>query len=470
MKTGAASPSKGGSSTRPTHSAPSTSTTTSQATTVTPTLNQAAVQHQQAIMDSLSSTTTTVPTTAPSAPSSGPGTRTTGTLENGATDDKAQEITALLQQANAMLNQLTKLQALQVSTDKSLQGLAAQMADLGFNEEERMALLDSGASHPYRERQSHEPLPQVPVRVELAGGRTITLQRNQAGTLMPTTKDSDADDSATILPMGALVQQLGCDLSWTRKGGLKIVHPQFGTLKTVVKGNCPLLGETQALSLIHQLEQRKLQELRESTAQTFLGTLSLAEVKDWDELFMMFVQTGERTSLLQALQSSGSPLQFLDNDLRAMLPVDVDLSEEAGREYLKSLPMRRSQRRSLMTRRWAVKLYEREGESSEDFKVIETDKVVCVNINVHRSKGFSMRGESPAYRALMWAACRGQLEGLVGSPPSNHCAELCARQLLLWMVAKEGARLHRQVSPYLLMTVGGKPLCGKAFSVSTRYL
>ena len=179
MKTGAASPSKGGSSTRPTHSAPSTSTTTSQATTVTPTLNQAAVQHQQAIMDSLSSTTTTVPTTAPSAPSSGPGTRTTGTLENGATDDKAQEITALLQQANAMLNQLTKLQALQVSTDKSLQGLAAQMADLGFNEEERMALLDSGASHPYRERQSHEPLPQVPVRVELAGGRTITFNETK---------------------------------------------------------------------------------------------------------------------------------------------------------------------------------------------------------------------------------------------------------------------------------------------------
>ncbi|CAE6911165.1 GIP [Symbiodinium sp. CCMP2592] len=139
-----------------------------------------------------------------------------------------------------------------------------------------------------------------------------------------------------------------------------------------------------------------------------------------------------------------------------MLAVDLDLSESAGREYLKSLPMRRSQRKSLLTERWAVKLYEREGESSQDFKMVETDKVVYVNVNIHRSKGFSIRGDSPMYRALMWAACRGQLEGLVGSPPSNYAAELCARQLLLWMVAKEGARLHRQVSPYLLMTMDPK--------------
>ncbi|CAE7295400.1 TY5A, partial [Symbiodinium sp. CCMP2592] len=457
VKAGASSPTRGGAASRTPNAAPSTTASTTQASTATPMLNQAAVQHQQAILESLSSATTMMPTMTTAAPSTGPASGTTtggtATLEGPHSYDKAQEITALLQQANAMLNQLTKLQALQVSTDTSLRGLASQMADLGFNEEERLALLDSGASHPYRERQLHEPLPQVPVRVELAGGRTITLQQNQAGTLMPTTKDVEADDSATILPMGALVQQLGCDLTWTKRGGLKIVHPQFGTLKTIVKGNCPLLGETQALSLINQLEQRKLQELRESTAETFLGTIALTEVKDWDELFMMYTQTGSRTSMLQALQSPGSPLSSMGGELRAMLSIEVDLSESAGKEYLKSLPMRRSQRKSLLLKRWAVKLYEREGEDSEDFKVLETDKVVYVNVNIHRSKGFSMRGDSPMYRALMWAACRGQLEGLVGSPPSNYCAELCARQLLLWMVAKEGARLHRQVSPYILMTM-----------------
>ena len=64
-----------------------------------------------------------------------------------------------------------------------------------------------------------------------------------------------------------------------------------------------------------------------------------------------------------------------------------------------------------------------------------------------------MKGNSPAYQALMWAACRGQIEGILGAPPSNSCAELATKQLLLWMVAKEGSRLHQQPSPYLAVTL-----------------
>ncbi|CAE7938539.1 TY1B-JR1 [Symbiodinium necroappetens] len=367
-------------------------------------------------------------------------------------DWRTQEISALLQQANAMLNRLTRLQALQVTSETSLQELKVQMAGLGFAEEERMALLDSGASHPFRERARHED-DGVPVRVELAGGRTVTLKQNKAGTLMPTADTENAQDLSTILPMGALVQSLGCELSWTRKNGLKIVHPQFGALKTVVKGNCPLLGETQALDLIHQLEQKKLQELREATAETFLGTLSLSEIKDWNEMFAAYVQTGQRAHLSQALESTGCPLQGLDETLRSLLAVGVDLSEEAGRRYLKALPIRRSQRKSLLSRRWIVKLYGREGESNEPYKVVETDKTVFFDINVHRSKGFSMKGASPMFQALMWAAARGQIEGVLGAPPSNACAELATKQLLVWMVAKEGARRHRQTAPYVVTTL-----------------
>ena len=298
--------------------------------------------------------------------------------------------------------------------------------------------------------------PELPVRVELAGGQTVTLKQNRAGTLMPTTSPEDsekAQEAATILPLGALVQQLGCDLTWTRRGGLRVVHPQYGVLRTVVRGNCPMIGEVQALELIHQLEQRKLQELREATAETFLGTLSLDDVKDWDEMFMKFVQTGDRTYLLKALENPSSPLQGVSDAVRSLLAVKVDVCEEAGRGYLKALPMRRSQRRSLLAKRWIVKLYEREDEVSEAFKVVEDDKTVFVNVNVHRSRGFTMKGDSPVYKALMWAACRGQIEGVVGAPPSNACAELCAKELLVWMVSKEGARLHRQTSPYFAMTL-----------------
>ena len=208
------------------------------------------------------------------------------------------------------------------------------------------------------------------------------------------------------------------------------------------------------MSFIHQVEQRKLQELREATAATFLGTLCLSELKDRGEMFVSFVRThGRRGHLLQALKAPGSPLQGLDDQLRALLAVNVNLTEEAGQGYLKAPPLRRSQRRSLLRKRWIVKLFEREEDNSESIKIAETDQAVSFNVNVHRSKGFSLKGGSPAFRALMWAACRGQLEGLIGAPPSNSYAELCCRQLLLWMVAKEGARLHRQLSPYLTMTL-----------------
>ena len=112
-----------------------------------------------------------------------------------------------------MLSQLTRLQAIQLTTDTSLQELSARRSDLVFNDEERMDLLDSGASHAFRGRKLEEPLPELPVQVELAGGQVITLQQNMGETLMPVSQGTSAQETATILPMGALVQQLGCELT-----------------------------------------------------------------------------------------------------------------------------------------------------------------------------------------------------------------------------------------------------------------
>ena len=301
VKAGKSSPTKGRQGDRG-----ATSTTSSSApAATTASVNQTMVQHQQAILESLQGTTNSTATTASSTLITSTG-ATTGTSTGPqptstptgavADDERAQEISALLQQANTMLNKLTRLQAIQVRTDRSLQELSAQMEDLGFDESERLALLDSDASHPHRARGPEDQLPEQPVRVQLAGGQMVTLQQNKAGTLMPSQSSEGPQEASTILPMGALVEKLGCELSWTRRGGLRIVHPQYGPLKTVVKGNCPLLGETQALELIQQLEQRKLQELKQSTAETFIGTLCLSEVKDWDELLMKYVQGGERAT------------------------------------------------------------------------------------------------------------------------------------------------------------------------------
>ena len=41
-------------------------------------------------------------------------------------------------------------------------------------------------------------------------------------------------DLQMILPLGALVETLGCKVSWSRRSGLKVVHPTLGTLRTGV--------------------------------------------------------------------------------------------------------------------------------------------------------------------------------------------------------------------------------------------
>ena len=141
----------------------------------------------------------------------------------------------------------------------------------------------------------------VPVRVELAGGQYITLKQNRAGALLAAADDPEAANATPILPLGALVQKLGCELTSTRKGGLKVIHPRFGMLKTFVKGNHPMLAETQALEIIAQLEEQRLQSLEASMAEAFVRTLDYEEMQSWDFLLGKFVARGGRECLLEAL-------------------------------------------------------------------------------------------------------------------------------------------------------------------------
>ena len=324
--------------------------------------------------------------------------------------------------------------------------LTVGMKAAGLDPTEGSALLDSGASHAFRQARDRESEAAVPVRVELAGGQFVTLKQNRAGTLLATADDPTAQSATPILPLGALVQRLGCDLRWTRKGGLKITHPSFGVLRTFVKGNHPMLAETQALDLISQLEDLHLKELEDATMETFVRSLDYQETEDWDAMFKQYVLTGKMDRLLAALLAKGSPLGELSESVLALAAVDVNLDDKHGWRYLKSLPVNRRTRKAMMEKRWVVRLFRRQGEP--DFRVRESEHEVMVDFDVAKSQRFSMRGDSPAYRALMWAA-RGQLDGVIGAPPVQDCAELLSKQLLLWMVSRVASQLHGLPPPYL---------------------
>ena len=74
-------------------------------------------------------------------------------------------------------------------------------------------MLESGASHAFR-----------PAKGSQESGKW--------------TEVTAEDSTQIILPLGALVQELGCDFKWTQKG-LTLHHPKFGTIRVNVRNGCP---------------------------------------------------------------------------------------------------------------------------------------------------------------------------------------------------------------------------------------
>ena len=76
------------------------------------------------------------------------------------------------------------------------------------------------------------------MKVQLAGGKEVLFKQNKAGTLIPV-KNARDSRIAPIVPLGDLVQTLGCDVSWTKREGLKITHPTLSQMSTHMSGKCP---------------------------------------------------------------------------------------------------------------------------------------------------------------------------------------------------------------------------------------
>ena len=88
------------------------------------------------------------------------------------------------------------------------------------------ALLDSGASHPFRPAATDGELKEARrVTVSLATGEERTLLQTRAGTLL-----SDRGEEPPLVPMGQLVSLLGCSIRWCPRK-LVVVHPTHGRLQ-----------------------------------------------------------------------------------------------------------------------------------------------------------------------------------------------------------------------------------------------
>ena len=115
-----------------------------------------------------------------------------------------------------------------------------------------LGLLDSGATHPLRsmvEADADQHMREV--MVTLASGEKTKLKMNGAGTML--SRDPDVEP---IVPMGILVDDLGCKVEWGHDG-VRVIHPTRGSLPVDARTTgCPQVTRELALQLISEWEDR----------------------------------------------------------------------------------------------------------------------------------------------------------------------------------------------------------------------
>ena len=120
----------------------------------------------------------------------------------------------------------------------------------------KKGLLDSGATHPLREKKKYEQIQCLPkVRVTLAGDKEADMRLTPTGVII------GGPGTEPIVPMGLLTSLLGCQVSWTQDG-LQVRHPKNGLLDVTIEDGCPMIPKGVALELIDEIEKTMAVKIR----------------------------------------------------------------------------------------------------------------------------------------------------------------------------------------------------------------
>ena len=223
-------------------------------------------------------------------------------------------------------------------------------------------LVDSGATHALREGTQEEMRAAKHVPVTLAGDEKSTLCQSQLGTiLMP-------HPTQPLVPMGALVEVLGCSVKWTPRV-LKIINPKHGNLKVSLRNRCPEIATLDALNLIQELEAKQLEQFNSQVREMELRleAMQAEEEKDWIEHIHDVRKDGSAVSMWKALMKCPFTKDLPSEVLELMIE---GFDPNQGWKYLKDLPLTRKQRKRLMNSHdWIVHLYA--GEKDNALKVVK---------------------------------------------------------------------------------------------------
>ena len=191
---------------------------------------------------------------ATSSTSSTPGTLPTSSSTATSKDEKTktpiiEELPATSSTSTSLVNDITGL----VKSLQSLKAVQLRYADACGGDkggrEEKVALIDGGATHPLRQGSELEIQEAEPVQVELAHGSTTLYRKRGCSTLLSREKIE------TIVPVRLLID-LGYKITWN-SGGCTIRHPTKGALRCWRRQGCPIMDEEEALSLLSEVEKEK---------------------------------------------------------------------------------------------------------------------------------------------------------------------------------------------------------------------
>ncbi|CAE7540315.1 RE1 [Symbiodinium sp. CCMP2592] len=309
--------------------------------------------------------------------------------------------------------------ALMQRVNSMAQVFAAQVGGATEDDEEQGGLLDSGASNAMRPANPEEYQSGIPVKVTLAGEEERILRQNRQGTVLVEEKDMENSATQPIVPLGALVQDLGCSLVWKR-GQFRLMHPYRGQLRVKVRNNCPEVTLREANMLIKELEENQVAQLTSQvdSLTARLEVMRMEEKQTWDELLKAYLESGNQ-GLLQRAVMLCPFTKDIPADAQAMLVTSFD--PDGGEKYMKELPITRRRRRLLMaSESWVIRLFAGEGSDDDGFvKAASRNGRVVLNVDKANSKLWDINGLSPAYKLMLWAASKGKIADVIGSPPET---------------------------------------------------
>ena len=277
---------------------------------------------------------------------------------------------------------------------------------------EPTALLDSGATHTVLDPTAVATSDLAPCMVSLAGDQQQLWKQTPGGSLVAPRK-TEGGETQTILPLGSLIEQLGCSIKWTRKGGLQLMHPRLGRLETSIRSGCPQLCKRQALQLVRELEGAHVGELEGRLRRVQTQLAAQVEDREFRTVLDDFIDSGSQL----AAQMLVNRLPFLERvPARVTQKLAVGLDNVCGWELLKALPINRRHRKRLhQSRFWVLSLCSGPGDARLRAQC-QAAGYELVEVDVLRSRGWDLT-DKPLWEALSWAAFTGRVAAMIADPP-----------------------------------------------------